>query len=163
MSKTLKRSAGLLMYRKASDTVEVFLVHPGGPYWSKKNEGFWTIPKGEYETNEEPLVAAIREFQEETGFKIFEPFIELGSVKQKSGKVVVAWAFEGNCEPTELISNTCEIEWPARSGKKMLIPEVDRGEWFSVGRARQFLRIEQIPLLNRLMQRLGTDRIRGGI
>jgi predicted NUDIX family NTP pyrophosphohydrolase len=141
------------MYRKASDTVEVFLVHPGGPYWSKKNEGFWTIPKGEYETDEEPLVAAIREFQEETGFNVSEPFIELGSIKQKTGKIVLAWAFEGNCDPTELVSNTCEIEWPPRSGKKTMIPEVDRGEWFSVDRARQFLRVEQIPLLDRLIQR----------
>src|SRR5580698_5412962 len=103
MSKTPKQSAGLLMYRKTSDAVEVFLVHPGGPYWSKKNEGAWTIPKGEYETEEEPLLAAIREFKEETGFKVFEPFIELGSVKQKKGKIVAVWAFEGNCEPSELI------------------------------------------------------------
>src|SRR5665213_1923923 len=110
MSKTPKRSAGLLMYRRRADRVEVFLVHPGGPYWTKKNEGSWTIPKGEYETDEEPLAAAISEFQEETGFNVSEPFIELGSVKQKSGKIVVAWAFEGNCEPTELVSNTCEIE-----------------------------------------------------
>jgi predicted NUDIX family NTP pyrophosphohydrolase len=144
------------MYRKVCNTVEVFLVHPGGPYWSKKNEGFWTIPKGEYEAEEEPLAAAIREFQEETGFNVFAPFIELGSVKQKTGKVVVAWAFEGNCEPSDLVSNTCEIEWPPRSGKKMLISEVDRGDWFSVDRARQFLRMEQIPLLNRLMQRLAS-------
>jgi predicted NUDIX family NTP pyrophosphohydrolase len=142
------------MYRRTFDTFEILLVHPGGPYWSKKNEGFWTIPKGEYETDEEPLVAAIREFQEETGLNVFEPFIELGSVKQKTGKVVVAWAFEGNCEPTELVSNTCEIEWPPRSGNKMVIPEVDRGEWFSVDRARKFLRMEQIPFLDRLMQRL---------
>jgi predicted NUDIX family NTP pyrophosphohydrolase len=154
MRKTPKRSAGLLMYRKAFDTFEILLVHPGGPYWSKKEEGFWTIPKGEYETDEEALVAAIREFQEETGLSASEPFIELGSVKQKTGKIVVAWAFEGNCEPTELVSNTCEIEWPPRSGKKMLIPEVDRGEWFSVDRAREFLRMEQMPLLDRLMQRL---------
>jgi predicted NUDIX family NTP pyrophosphohydrolase len=158
MSKTLKQSAGLLMYRKTVGRIEVFLVHPGGPYWSKKDEGFWTIPKGEYEIDEEPLVAAIREFQEETGFNAFEPFIELGSVKQKTGKIVVAWAFEGNCEATELVSNPCEIEWPPRSGKKTLIPEVDRGEWFSIDRARKFLRMEQIPLLNRLTQRLtGLD------
>jgi predicted NUDIX family NTP pyrophosphohydrolase len=144
------------MYRKAFDTFEVFLVHPGGPYWSKKNEGFWTIPKGEYDPDEEPLVAAVREFQEETGFSVVEPFIELGLVKQKTGKIVIAWAFDGNCDPTELISNTCEIEWPPRSGKKMLIPEVDRGEWFTVDRARKFLRAEQIPLLTRLMQRLAS-------
>lgn len=104
------------MYRKALDTVEVFLVHPGGPYWSKKNEGSWTIPKGEYDADEESLAAAIREFQEETGFSISAPFLELGSVRQKNGKNVLAWAFEGECDPTELVSNSCEIEWPPRSG-----------------------------------------------
>ena len=154
MSKPPKRSAGLLMYRRALDTVEVFLVHPGGPYWSKKNEGSWTIPKGEYETGEEPLGAAIREFQEETGFKVSEPFIALGSVQQKSGKIVVAWAFEGNCEPADLVSNACEIEWPPRSGKKLVIPEVDRGDWFSFDRARKVIRNEQTPLLDALRQQL---------
>ena len=155
MGKTLKRSAGLLMYRRVLHTIDVFLVHPGGPYWSEKNEGVWTIPKGEYEADEKPLAAAIREFREETGFNVFEPFIELGSIKQKTGKIVEAWAFEGNCEPTELVSNTCEIEWPPRSGKKTVIPEVDRGEWFSADRAREFLRAEQIPLLDRLVQHVG--------
>jgi predicted NUDIX family NTP pyrophosphohydrolase len=154
MSKTPKRSAGLLMYRRVLGTVEVFLVHPGGPYWSKKNEGSWSIPKGEYETDEEPLVAAIREFQEETGFNVSEPMLELGSIRQKSGKVVLAWAFEGNGDPAELVSNTCEIEWPPRSGKRMVIPEVDRGDWFSLDRARRFLRIEQISLLDALTHQL---------
>jgi predicted NUDIX family NTP pyrophosphohydrolase len=142
------------MYRRVLGTVEIFLVHPGGPYWSKKNEGSWSIPKGEYETDEEPLVAAIREFQEETGFKVSEPLLELGSIRQKSGKLVLAWAFEGNGNPAELVSNTCEIEWPPRSGKRMVIPEVDRGDWFSVDRARRFLRIEQTPLLDALTHEL---------
>jgi predicted NUDIX family NTP pyrophosphohydrolase len=154
MSKRPKRSAGLLVYRRALGIVEVFLVHPGGPYWSNKNEGSWTIPKGEYETGDEPLSAAIREFQEETGFKVSEPFIALGSVRQKTGKIVVAWAFEGNSEPADLVSNTCEIEWPPRSGKKILIPEVDRGDWFSLDRARTVIRIEQTPLLDALTQQL---------
>ena len=154
MSKSPKRSAGLLMYRRALGIVEVFLVHPGGPYWSKKNEGSWTIPKGEYETGEEPLSAAVREFKEETGFKVSEPFIALGSVRQKTGKIVVAWAFEGNCEPADLVSNTCEIEWPPRSGKMMVIPEVDRGDWFSLDRARKVIRNEQTPLLDALTQQL---------
>ena len=110
------------MYRRALGIVEVFLVHPGGPYWSKKNEGSWSIPKGEYEPGEEPLSAAVREFQEETGFRVSEPFIALGSVQQKSGKIVVPWAFEGDCEPADLVSNTCEIEWPPCSGKKLAIP-----------------------------------------
>lgn len=156
MSKPPKRSAGLLMYRRALGIVEVFLVHPGGPYWSKKNEGSWTIPKGEYETGEEPLGAAVREFQEETGFKASEPFIALGSVQQKSGKIVVAWAFEGDCEPADLVSNTCEIEWPPRSGKKLAIPEVDRGDWFSLDRARKVIRNEQTPLLDALTQQLAS-------
>ena len=138
------------MYRRTPGVREVFLVHPGGPYWSKKNEGSWTFPKGEYETGEEPLAAAIREFQEETGFNVSEPFLELGSIRQKSGKLVFAWAFEGDCDPTELISNTCEIEWPPRSGKRVEIPEVDRGEWFSFERARKFVRAEQLPLLEAL-------------
>jgi predicted NUDIX family NTP pyrophosphohydrolase len=138
------------MYRRAVGIVEVLLVHPGGPYWSKKNEGAWTIPKGEYEADEEPLTAAIREFQEETGFKVSEPFLELGSVRQKSGKRVLAWAFEGDCDPTELTSNTCEIEWPPRSGKKIVIPEVDRSSWFSLDKAQQVLPIEQGPLLDAL-------------
>jgi predicted NUDIX family NTP pyrophosphohydrolase len=151
MSKTPKRSAGLLMYRKSLGSIELFLVHPGGPYWSKKDEVSWTIPKGEYETDEEPLAAAIREFKEETGFDVSGPFIELGSVQQKSGKIVTAWAFEGDCEPAELVSNTCEIEWPPRSGKKMVIPEIDRGDWFSLARAKKLIRNEQIPLLDVLI------------
>ena len=142
------------MYRRALGIVEVFLVHPGGPYWSNKNESSWTIPKGEYEIGEEPLSAAIREFQEETGFKVSEPLIALGSVQQKTGKIVVAWAFEGNCEPADLVSNTCEIEWPPRSGKKMVIPEVDRGDWFSLDRARKIIRNEPTPLLDALTQQL---------
>ena len=144
------------MYRRTLGIVEVFLVYPGGPYWSNKNEGSWTIPKGEYEPDEEPLSAAIREFQEETGFKVYEPFIALGSVRQKSGKIVAAWAFEGNCEPADLVSNTCEIEWPPRSGKKIVIPEVDRGDWFSLDRAQRFIRNEQTPLLDALTQQLAS-------
>jgi predicted NUDIX family NTP pyrophosphohydrolase len=156
MSKPPKRSAGLLMYRRALGIVEVFLVHPGGPYWSKKNEGSWSIPKGEYEPGEEPLSAAVREFQEETGFRVSEPFIALGSVQQKTGKIVVAWAFEGNCEPADLVSNTCEIEWPPRSDKKLVIPEVDRGDWFSLDTARKVIRNEQTPLLDALTQQLAS-------
>jgi predicted NUDIX family NTP pyrophosphohydrolase len=142
-----KQSAGLLMYRIRDGHLNVFLVHPGGPYWSKKSEGSWTIPKGEYDSSEEPLEAAIREFREETGFEVAGPFLELGSVRQKSGKVIVAWAFEGDCDPAGLVSNTCEIEWPPHSGKRIEIPEIDRGEWFRLDRARESIRAEQIPLL----------------
>src|SRR5580698_2178588 len=105
-----KRSAGLLMYRRKSDELEVFLVHPGGPIWAKKDKGAWTIPKGEYEQDETPLEAAKREFEEETGFRATGELLELGTVKQKSGKLVMAWAVEGDCDPAKLVSNTCEIE-----------------------------------------------------
>lgn len=155
MSKTPKQSAGLLMFRRHATGLEVFLVHPGGPYWSKRDEGAWTLPKGEYEISEEALAAAQREFREETGFSVHPPFIELGSVRQKSGKMVLAWAFEGDCDPVHLVSNTCEIEWPLRSGKRIEIPEVDRGAWFSLAQAAKFIREEQRPLLLRLQQELG--------
>lgn len=138
------------MYRRTSDEVEVFLVHPGGPIWVKKDKGAWTIPKGEYEPEENALAAALREFEEETGFRATEEFIDLGSIKQKSGKLVAAWAFEGDCDPAELMSNTCEIEWPPRSGRRLEIPEVDRGGWFSISEAHEYLREEQRELLRRL-------------
>jgi predicted NUDIX family NTP pyrophosphohydrolase len=156
MSKAPKRSAGILMYRRRRGTVEVFLVHPGGPYSLKKNEGARAIPKGEYEANEEPRAAAIREFQEETGFEVSEPLLELGSIQQKSGKVFLAWAFEGDCDPAELVSNTCEIEWPPRSGARIVIPEVDRGEWFSLQTAVNFIRMEQASLLRALRLRIAV-------
>ena len=154
MSKRTKQSAGLLMFRQAGQSLQVFLVHPGGPYWSRRNEGAWTIPKGEYEEGEDLLHAARREFTEETGFHPSGPFLELGSVRQKSGKTVVAWAFAGDCDPSLLVSNTCEIEWPPRSKGRIVISEVDRGEWFTLGDAPTFLREEQRPFLNRLHERL---------
>src|ERR1700692_1522165 len=119
MTRKLRRSAGLIMYRQLKHKLEVFLVHPGGPFWAKKDQGAWTLPKGEYEEDEDPLEAAQREFQEETGFLARGDFIELGSVRQKSGKIVIAWGLEGDCDPTELVSNPCEIEWPPHSGKRM--------------------------------------------
>jgi predicted NUDIX family NTP pyrophosphohydrolase len=145
-----KRSAGLLMFRRTTGQLEVFLVHPGGPIWAKKDQGAWTVPKGEYEDNESPLAAARREFEEETGFNATGKFIALGTIKQKSGKLVTAWAFEGNCDPADLKSNTCEIEWPPRSGLRIEIPEVDRGRWFSLNEARLYIREEQRPLLANL-------------
>ena len=144
------------MFRRTGDAYEVFLVHPGGPCWSKKNEGAWTLPKGEYEDGEEPLSAAQREFHEETGFIAGGPFIELGSVHQKSGKVVLAWAFEGDCDPDKLVSNTCDVEWPPRSKKRILIPEVDRGAWFSSEDAAIYIREEQRPLLLALEHQIGN-------
>ena len=145
-----KRSAGLLMFRTSNDQLEVFLVHPGGPLWAKKDKGAWTIPKGEYEQDENPLVAARREFEEETGFQATDEFVDLGSIKQKSGKIVNAWAFEGDCDPAKLASNTCEIEWPPRSGRHLEMPEVDSGRWFSTNEASEYIREEQREFLQRL-------------
>lgn len=145
-----KRSAGLLMYRRMADGLEVFLVHPGGPVWARKDKGSWTIPKGEDEQGENPLAAAQREFEEETGFQATGEFLELGSIKQKSGKVVTAWAFEGDCDPANLMSNTCQIEWPPRSGHQLEIPEVDRGRWFAIEEALMYIRVEQRTLLDNL-------------
>ncbi|MGH9587152.1 MAG: NUDIX domain-containing protein [Acidobacteriaceae bacterium] len=148
-----KQSAGLMMYRRSGDALEVFLVHPGGPFWAKKNKGAWTVPKGEYSANENALDAARREFKEETGFTATGPFIELGSFQQKSGKQVMVWAFEGDCDPDRLISNTCEIEWPPRSGRRIEIPEIDSGCWFNIQQAQEYIREEQRPLLAALSDR----------
>lgn len=149
-----KRSAGLLMYRRRSSGVEVFLVHPGGPLWAKKDLGAWGVPKGEYGEDEEPLDAARREFLEETGFTASGDFFALGEVKLKSGKRVAAWAFEGDCDPEKLVSNTCEIEWPPRSGKRIEIVEVDRGRWFSPEEALEYIRLEQQPFLDALRRQI---------
>jgi predicted NUDIX family NTP pyrophosphohydrolase len=145
-----KRSAGLLMHRRRPHGVEVFLVHPGGPFFAKKDLGAWTIPKGEYLEDEQPLEAAKREFQEETGFPVPETFLDLGSIKQAGGKIVSAWAFEGDCDPSKMISNYCEVEWPPRSGRLIAIPEADRGAWFSIDEAKACIKSTQIPLLDRL-------------
>ncbi|MGD0306697.1 MAG: NUDIX domain-containing protein [Candidatus Acidiferrales bacterium] len=145
-----RRSAGILMYRRKGRDLEVFLVHPGGPIWAHKDAASWTIPKGEFEKDEEPLAAAIREFQEETSFPAKGDFIDLGVIKQKSGKLVYAWALEGDCDPSKLSSNTCEIEWPPRSGRKLEIPEVDRGAWFSLTEAREKIMTSQLPFIDAL-------------
>jgi predicted NUDIX family NTP pyrophosphohydrolase len=158
-TKASKRSAGLLMYRSRKGEIEVFLVHPGGPLWAKKDRGAWTLPKGEYEADEDPLVAAQREFQEETGFIASGNFIELGYVRQRSGKIVIAWAFEGDCDPAELVSNTCEIEWPPRSRKRMEIPEVDRGRWYGLAEAHKYIREEQGKLMDALVHQLEIRHI----
>jgi predicted NUDIX family NTP pyrophosphohydrolase len=131
-------------------TLEVFLIHPGGPYWAKKDKGAWAIPKGEHKKSEDPLDAAKREFQEETGFAAVGEFVDLGSIRQVSGKIVAAWAFEGDCDPAKLVSNTCEVEWPPKSGRMIEIPEVDRGRWFGMMEARESMRKDQELLLDRL-------------
>ncbi len=144
-----KRSAGLLLYRK-KPALEVFLVHPGGPFWAKKDLGAWSIPKGEYVDGENPADAARREFQEETGFTAQGQLIPLGEVKQAGGKIVAAWASEGNLDPSKLVSNTFALEWPPHRKKTMDIPEVDRGAWFSLEEAGKRLLKSQIPFLDRL-------------
>jgi predicted NUDIX family NTP pyrophosphohydrolase len=143
-----KRSAGLLMYRRTAAGPEVFLVHPGGPFWAKKD--IWTIPKGEYESGEDAFAAALREFAEETGFASQPPYVPLGEITQASGKIVTAWAFEGDCDPALLKSNTCFVEWPPRSYGQLEIPEVDRGAWFTVPQARLCMMKGQAALLDRL-------------
>jgi predicted NUDIX family NTP pyrophosphohydrolase len=145
-----KRSAGLLFYRRRKGQLEVFLVHPGGPYFAKKDAGAWGIPKGEYDPDEDALDAARREFTEETGFIAEGNFLPLGEIRQKSGKLTSAWAVEGDCDPAQLVSNTCEIQWPPRSGRTIEIPEVDAGRWFTLAEARQFLREDQYAFLEQL-------------
>ena len=147
-----KQSAGLLLYRRNGNGIEVFLVHPGGPYWSKKDLGAWSIPKGEYRDGEEPLTAARREFLEETGFVVDGAFVALGSIRQTGGKIVSVWALEGDCDPERLVSNFCQMEWPPRSGRMIEIPEVDRGGWFSLSEAQARILPSQGPMLTRLAE-----------
>ena len=143
-------SAGLLMFRERGVGVEVFLVHPGGPLWRKKDIGAWSIPKGEVVAGEDFLTTARREFEEETGIKAAREFINLGEIRQPSGKIVAAWAFEGNYTPV-IRSNTFSMEWPPKSGRTQEFPEVDRVEWFSLNDARDRIHRGQIGFLDRLV------------
>jgi predicted NUDIX family NTP pyrophosphohydrolase len=149
-----KRSAGLLMYRHRDNALEVFLVHPGGPFWAKKDLGAWTLPKGEYTDDEEPLAAAIREFREETGFTPEGDFLPLGDIRQAGGKLVTVWALEGDCDPAALVSIPFEMEWPPRSSQRASFPEVDRGAWFSLPEAHTRILASQQPILDRLAERV---------
>lgn len=148
----MKQSAGILLYRKINETLEVFLVHPGGPFFKNKDDGSWSIPKGEFLDDEEALVAARREFEEETGQAIDGDFTSLGSIKQKSGKTVHAWAVEGDINHETIFSNTCEVEWPPQSGKKITIPEIDRAGWFGVEEAKKKINPAQAELVDRLTE-----------
>ena len=153
-----RESAGLLMFRRTASgeatAIEVLLAHPGGPYWESRHEGAWSIPKGGREPHETPLEAAIREFREETSFEPAGPFHPLGRITQRSGKVVHAWAFEGDCDITCASSINTRTEWPQRSGKFIEIPEVDRGEFFSIDAARAVINVGQARLLDRLLDLL---------
>jgi predicted NUDIX family NTP pyrophosphohydrolase len=152
MTANAKRSAGLLMYRRAGQgALEVFLAHPGGPYFAKKDAGAWTIPKGEPAAGEDLRACALREFEEETGLRPKALlFLDLGSVRQRAGKVVQAWAFEGDWQGRELRSNTFEVEWPPRSGRRQAFPEIDRVEFFSIEAARSKINPAQVEFLERL-------------
>jgi predicted NUDIX family NTP pyrophosphohydrolase len=144
------------MYRLRESQAEVFLVHPGGPFWARKDLGAWSIPKGEYAAGEDPLDAARREFTEETGFEPRGEFLPLGTIRQAGGKFVSVWAVEGDCDPAQIRSNLCTIEWPPRSGQKIEIPEVDRAAWFSLDEARERVLKSQAPVIDLLAAHLGA-------
>lgn len=145
----MKKSAGILVYRLKAGRPEVFLVHPGGPFFARKDGGAWSVPKGEFEDNEDPLAAAQREFEEETGRAINGRFVALQPVKQKSGKIVYAWAVEGDIDPQTIVSNTFEMEWPKGKGKKTF-PEIDKAGWFTIEEAKEKLHPYLVPLVEEL-------------
>jgi predicted NUDIX family NTP pyrophosphohydrolase len=154
-----KQSAGILLYRMAGGEPEVLLVHPGGPFWAKRDAGAWSIPKGEYEAGEDPFACAAREFEEELGSSLpaAEP-IELGTVRQAGGKLVTAWAVQGDFDPAGLRSNSFSIEWPPRSGEMREFPEVDRAHWFSAAEAREKIVPAQAAFIDRLVASLAARR-----
>lgn len=152
----MKRSAGLLLFRRGASGLEVLLAHPGGPFWADRDDGSWSVPKGEIEPGEEALAVARREFHEETGHEPPDGVpIPLGAVQQKSGKLVEAWALEGDLDPAMASSNRVLVEWPPRSGRTIEVPEVDRVEWCSPADARRRLNPAQISLVERLIESLG--------
>lgn len=149
---TTKQSAGLLMYRKRGQSVQVLLVHPGGPFWAKKDLSSWSMPKGEFSEDEDALKAARREFEEETGFLPTGQFVRLGAIRQPSGKLIHAWAFEGDLDAKKVKSNTFSVEWPPQSGKQQEFPEVDRAEWFTIETAREKIIKGQVEFLDELLR-----------
>ena len=152
-----KITAGLLLYRRRGEP-EVFLVHPGGPFWTKKDAGAWSLPKGEIGEGEDPLQAAKREFTEETGFPIEGEFRPLDPIKQSGGKVVQAWAIEADCDPAQVRSNLFAMEWPPKSGRTQQFPEVDRAEWFPITEARKRIIAMQVKFLDQLVSVLGIAK-----
>ncbi|MGE0752228.1 MAG: NUDIX domain-containing protein [Variibacter sp.] len=149
----MKRSAGILLYKQKGGTLRVLLAHPGGPFWRNKDAGAWSIPKGEIGDDEKPLKAAIREFAEETGVTLDGDFVALGEIKQKGGKTVIAFALECDLDPSAIVSNTFEIEWPPRSGRRQTFPEIDRVAWFDLDTAREKINASQAELIERLVER----------
>jgi len=150
-----RKSAGILLYRLTGESPEVFLVHPGGPFYVRKDAGAWSIPKGEFDEGTQ-AAAALREFYEETGVRLEEPLHFLAEIKMKSGKVVYCWSKEGDLDETQLVSNLFEMEWPPRSGKMQSFPEMDRGGWFTLAAAKEKILPAQLPFLTALEQQLGT-------
>jgi predicted NUDIX family NTP pyrophosphohydrolase len=153
-----KRSAGILLYRHMPIGLEVFLVHPGGPFWAKKDAGAWSIPKGECQPGEDALAAARREFAEETGFRPEGLYVALGSFRQSSAKTVDVWALEGDVDPNKLQSNTFQMEWPPKSGRLQEYPEIDRAAWFTPPEAARRILKGQVPILETLYSHLKQDR-----
>ncbi|HXJ38428.1 MAG TPA: NUDIX domain-containing protein [Bryobacteraceae bacterium] len=150
-----KRSAGVLLFRQNGHVPEILLVHPGGPFWARKDAGAWSIPKGEYLEGEDPLVAARREFAEETGIALDGRFLDLGEIKQAGGKIVRAWALEGELDPALIRSNTFELEWPPKSGVTRSFPEIDAGHWFTLAEAERKMHKGQLEFLPRLLSAIG--------
>src|SRR5215210_430640 len=147
-----KRSAGLILFRRPAGQLEILLVHPGGPYFARKDAGAWSIPKGEYTDGEDPQAVALREFEQETGVRLSGPLLALGEVRQAGGKVVTDYAREGDLDPGTLRSNLFTLEWPPRSGRLQSFPEVDRAGWFTLAEARHKILAGQVPLLDRLTE-----------
>lgn len=147
----MKKSAGILIYKKVKDKLQVMLVHPGGPFWKNKDAGAWSIPKGEFNDNEEPLDAAKREFEEETGLTVSGKFLPLTPVKQKSGKLIYTWAVEEDIDVSSIKSNLFEMEWPPRSGKMKCFPEIDEACWFAVEEAKEKIIKGQFSFIEELI------------
>ena len=156
MAKRLNVSAGLLLFRRTGGRLEVFLAHPGGPFWRDRDLGAWTVPKGLLEEGEDPLAAAVREFEEETSIRPEGPYLPLGSIRQRAGKHVHAWAWEGEADPRRVRSNLMRAEWPRGSGRWLSFPEVDRCEWFDAREARQKVNPAQAELIDRLEAALAS-------
>ncbi len=149
----MKKSAGIVLYKTAGRQLEIFLVHPGGPFWRKKDLGAWSIPKGEF-TDEDPLIAAIREFEEETGKRMQGDFLELSPAKQNSGKIIYAWALEGDLDASTVVSNEFEMEWPPKTGRYARFPEVDKAAWFAADEALQKIIPGQSAFIHELTERI---------
>ena len=149
-----KKSAGILIYRIHDNLIEVLLVHPGGPFWAKKDVGAWSIPKGEFEKGEDPLAAAKREVKEELGIIVSGEFVELLPVRQKSGKIIFAWALQQDLNPTQINSNNAELIWPPGSGKKIIFPEIDKAAWFNINEAKNKINAAQAGLIAELIKKL---------